>query len=110
LPRICGGSVGDYQLIEEHGADGRGYLTLRVHPRVGGRDDAMLVEVLRRELAVGSRGKRLMTETWHEAGAFRIVREPPEMSARGKTPAVITLVSHRRGVSQGRVDPAREAR
>jgi len=96
IPKECGGSVGDYQLVEEHGDDGRGYLTLRVHPRLGSRDDGALIAVMRRELAVGSRGNRLTASVWYEADALRVVRQAPAASPRGKIPAVLTLTSHLR--------------
>jgi hypothetical protein len=101
IPKECGGSVGDYQLVEEHGDDGRGYLTLRVHPRLGSCDDGALITVLRRELAVGSRGNRLTASVWYEADALRVVRQAPAASARGKIPAVLTLTSHLRVTSEG---------
>ena len=94
LPRRCGGGAGDYQLVEEHDRDGRGRLTLRVHPRVGARDADVLLAVLRRELARGSRGHRLMASGWAEAGALRVAREAPAASPRGKVPPVLTLSSN----------------
>ena len=86
IPRRCGGSVGDYQLVEEHGDDGRGYLTLRVHPRLGSHDAGVMIAVMRRELAAGSRGNRLTANVWYAAGALRVVRQAPAASPRGKTP------------------------
>lgn len=93
LPERCGGSLGDYQLVEEQEHDGRGYLTLRVHPRATASESADLLAALRDSLATGSRGARFITALWSESGALRVVREAPTATARGKVPAVLTLTS-----------------
>jgi hypothetical protein len=54
----------------------------------------MLIAVMRRELAAGSRRNRHMANAWHEAGALRVVSQAPAASPRGKVPAVLTLSSH----------------
>lgn len=101
LPEACGGAVGDYQLVEEVGADGRGHVTLRVHPRAEVPHDEHLLATLRRELAVGSRGNRFIATAWDESGALRIVRRAPVATARGKIPSVLTLTSDLRGARRG---------
>lgn len=99
LPERCGGTVGDYQLVEEHGGDGRGHVTLRVHPRADVRDDAHLLATLRGELAAGSRGNRFVVSAWSESGALRIVRQAPAATPRGKIRPVLTLTSDLRDVA-----------
>ncbi|MDH3446085.1 MAG: hypothetical protein OEN50_19330, partial [Deltaproteobacteria bacterium] len=59
-------------------------LTLMVHPSVGDLDEENLISRLQRGLAQGSRNHRFMTMIWRDAGTFRIKREAPLASARGK--------------------------
>jgi hypothetical protein len=106
LPERCGGSVGDYQLVEEQESDGRGYLTLRVHPRVASHAGTELLAALREGLATGSRGARFVTDLWSERGALRVVRQAPRASARGKVPAVLTLAAHPHRTSLGPGGPS----
>jgi hypothetical protein len=84
LPAEFGGAPGDYQLVEEEDAGGQTRLTLLVHPAVGQLDEARLLAILREALARGDRGGRFMTDLWQNAGTFRVRREPPRASARGK--------------------------
>jgi len=84
LPREFGGAPGDYQLVEEEDAGGQTRLTLRVHPVVSGIDERRLLTRLREELGRGQRGNAFQTKIWAEAGTFRISREAPYASPRGK--------------------------
>ncbi len=108
LPEQCGGSVGDYQLVEEQESDGRGYLTLRVHPRVTCRASTDLLAALRDGLATGSRGASFITDLWSRRGLLRVVRQAPSASARGKVPAVLTLASHALGAAEAAADAVTE--
>jgi hypothetical protein len=84
FPSEFGGSPGDYQFIEEEDGNGQTRLTLVVDPEVGALDEKMLLEKLRTAFSNGSRGNRFMTEVWESAGTFRITRQKPHASPRGK--------------------------
>ncbi|HEY1371105.1 MAG TPA: hypothetical protein VGH50_01435 [Candidatus Binatia bacterium] len=84
LPREFGGAPGDYQLVEEEDGGGQTRLTLRVHPGVSGIDEQRLLARLREELGRGQRGNAFQAKIWGEAGTFRISREMPHASPRGK--------------------------
>lgn len=84
LPAEFGGGPGDYQLVEEEDASGQTRLTLRVHPALGYVDEARLLARLREALAAGDRGGRFMSAVWQDSGTFRVLREPPRASLRGK--------------------------
>jgi len=79
-----GGGAGDYQLVEEEDNNDRTRLTLIVHPEVGNLDESQVLARLREAFSDGSRGNRFMTEVWQGAGTFRIRREVPYASPRGK--------------------------
>jgi hypothetical protein len=84
LPREFGGGPGDYQLVEEEDSAGQTRLTLLVHPSVEKLDEEKLLSRLRLELAQGSRNNRFMSKLWQDSGTFRIRREIPHASPRGK--------------------------
>jgi hypothetical protein len=84
IPSEFGGGPGDYQLVEEEDNVGQTRLTLLVHPGVGEVDEEKLLSRLHQALAQGSRNNRFMTGIWRNAGTFRIRRQPPYASARGK--------------------------
>lgn len=84
LPLEFGGGPGDYQLVEEEDKDGRTRLTLRVHPNIAHLDEAKIIARLREHLASGSWEKEFQVRVWHNAGTFRVRREAPHASGRGK--------------------------
>jgi hypothetical protein len=84
IPSEFGGGSGDYQLIEEEDDGGQTRLTLLVHPNVAELNEETLLFRLRENLAQGSRNNRFMSKIWQNAGTFRIRREAPHASARGK--------------------------
>jgi hypothetical protein len=84
LPAEFGGGPGDYQLVEEEDERGQTRLTLRVHPDVPIQNESGLLGRLREELAKGSRGNEFQAKVWQDAGTFRIRREVPHSSPRGK--------------------------
>jgi hypothetical protein len=84
LPDRFGGGAGDYQLVEEEGDGGTSYLSLLIDPGIGPIDDAAVLDFLTTALASGSRNKSFMTRVWQEAGTFRILRQVPVTSSRGK--------------------------
>lgn len=84
LPAEFGGGPGDYQLVEEEDGHGQTRLTLRVQPSLNGIDEGRLLARLRGTMARGRGGNRLMTELWKGAGVFRIARQAPHATLRGK--------------------------
>ena len=84
IPSEFGGGPGDYQLVEEEDDNGQTRLTLVVHPGVGDLNEQKLLSRLQQSLAQGSRNHRFMSRLWQDAGAFRVRREAPYASARGK--------------------------
>ena len=63
---------------------GQTRLTLVVHPGVGELDECKVLARLRTALSKGPRGNRFMAGVWENAGTFRIKRQPPYASPRGK--------------------------
>jgi hypothetical protein len=84
LPAEFGGGPGDYQLAEEEDDMGQTRLTLRVHPDVPNLDENGLLRRLQEELAKGSRANQFQARVWEDARTFRIRREVPYSSPRGK--------------------------
>jgi hypothetical protein len=84
LPSEFGGGPGDYQLVEEEDSQSQTRLTLLVHPEVGELNESRLFFRLKEGLAQGSRSNRFMSRVWQDTGTFRIRREIPRCSGRGK--------------------------
>lgn len=84
IPSEFGGGPGDYQLVEEEDERGQTRLTLLIHPAVGELDEAKLLIRLQQGLACGSRNHGFISKVWQDAGTFRVKREVPYASARGK--------------------------
>ena len=79
-----GGGPGDYQLMEEEDETGQTRLTLVVHPQIEALDETNILARLRAELSQRSRGDRFMTDVWAKSGTFKLKREVPYASPRGK--------------------------
>jgi len=82
LPRQCGGAPADYQLVERHGA-GQTELELRVSPRVGVKDLA----IVKREFINGLRGVyggSLATRVWEHSDGLKVIEEEPFATPTGK--------------------------
>lgn len=84
LPAEFGGGAGDYQLIEEEDDSGHTRLTLLVHPEVGALNPTKVLSHLQQHLARQSSNSRFISRIWQDADTFRIRREAPHASARGK--------------------------
>jgi hypothetical protein len=84
LPSEFGGGPGDYQLVEEEDENGQTRLSLLVHPAVRKLDEEKLLARLRQAFSDKTRGNRFTTEVWENAGTFRVKREVPHASPRGK--------------------------
>jgi hypothetical protein len=84
LPKEFGGGSGDYQLVEEEDGRGQTRLSLVVDPGVGQLDEDKVLARLRVALSKGPRGNRFIAGVWENAGTFRVKRQRPYASARGK--------------------------
>jgi hypothetical protein len=84
IPSEFGGGPGDYQLVEEEDDQAQTRLTLVVHPNVGELNEEKLLSRLQNGLAQGSRNHQFVSKIWQDADSFRIKREVPYASARGK--------------------------
>ena len=84
LPSEFGGGPGDYQIVEEEDGNGQTRLTLVIHPAIRDLDEGRVLTRLRNAFSNGSRGNRFMTGVWQNAGTFRLKREIPYASPRGK--------------------------
>jgi len=84
LPAEFGGGPGDYQLVEEEDSNSQTRVILLAHPAIGRLDEDRVLDRLRVALANGSRGNRFMTRVWESAGSFKVRREIPYASPRGK--------------------------
>jgi hypothetical protein len=84
LPARFGGGPTDYQLLEDEAADGRPRLRLLVHPAVGPRDPAALVEAFLAAISGGEWAARVMGLLWREAGFLQVERRAPLSTGAGK--------------------------
>jgi hypothetical protein len=91
LPRRFGGTVTDYQLLEEQEADGSPRYTLLVSPDVGALEETRVVATFLDELGALRHHYRFMTNLWREAGIVRVQRRRPLATARGKVLPFRTL-------------------
>ncbi|MGQ0641942.1 MAG: hypothetical protein ACT4P6_14425 [Gemmatimonadaceae bacterium] len=84
LPARFGGSSLDYQLVEEEDERGFTRLTLLVHPRVTLPDESAPIEAILNALARRGGAADMSRGVWSQAGSFRVRREAPGYTARGK--------------------------
>jgi hypothetical protein len=83
LPARFGGSVADYQLVEEETAQGRPRLRLLVHPRVGAVDAGAVAHAFLDALS-GPDTQRVMAQVWRESHVLEVERAAPEVTTTGK--------------------------
>jgi hypothetical protein len=91
LPARFGGSVADYQLVEEQRANGLPSYRLLVSPDVGPLDEPAVVATFLRELRALRRAYPFMVGQWVATGAVRVERRRPLTTSRGKVLPVRTL-------------------
>jgi hypothetical protein len=84
LPARFGGGPADYQLIEEHDAEGASRLRLLVHPTVGPLDAEAVADAFLSALGPGLGAQRVMAEQWRQLDLLRVERDPPLAEASGK--------------------------
>lgn len=84
LPARFGGSVLDYQLMEEEDAQGFTRLYLLISPRVGSVDEDQVVQVVLSALRESSPMADAARTVWQHARTIQIKRQEPFSNARGK--------------------------
>jgi hypothetical protein len=84
LPSKFGGSALDYQLLEEEDEHGFTRLTILVNPTVAIADDQAVVAEMQAALRRRGGAAEMSRELWKQANAFRVRREAPRLTNRGK--------------------------
>jgi hypothetical protein len=84
LPARIGGGPQDYQLLEEEDDVGFTRLALLVHPRVDAPPEEQIIETLLQAIADSGDAGGLASSFWQQAETFRVRRQEPIWTARGK--------------------------
>lgn len=84
LPARFGGSPLDYQLLEEEDERGFTRLTILVNPSVPLADERAVVSEMLASLHRRGGAAEMSRELWSQANAFRVRREAPRLTSRGK--------------------------
>jgi len=89
LPNAFKGSPQDFQLVEEQ-EDGTGFtrLSLLIHPALEIPREEDVIETMLEALGEGSVSGGLARTFWRQADTFRIRRQKPIWTARGKLPSI----------------------
>jgi hypothetical protein len=91
LPRLIGGTVLDYQWIEDEDPEA-GSLTrlwLRISPRLGAIDEESLRRTILAEIGRKDSAQRFYAQLLGDAATLKILRENPHATAAGKTPGLV---------------------
>ncbi len=91
LPRLFGGSLADYQLVETQDARGLPRLSLLVSPEVGPLDEDSVLRAFLAGLTPMRPTYGFMIDQWMRSGSIRLERALPVPTDRGKVPAFRTL-------------------
>jgi hypothetical protein len=83
LPGRFGGSVGDYQVVEEE-EEGLTKVSLLISPRVGEVDEPAAIEAMMSKLSDSDRTGRYWTDLWRQGGTLRVVRREPYRTSTSK--------------------------
>jgi len=84
LPARFGGSLQDYQLLEEEDRDGFTRLSLVISPKVEITDERSVIETVMEALGKSSCAAEQARAIWDRAGTLEIKRMEPVWTARGK--------------------------
>ena len=84
LPRRFGGSIFDYQLVEQQNASGLPCYDLLVSPEVGPLDEPELVRVFLQELGQLKPPYRISAGLWSQVHSLRVERVRPTLTPQGK--------------------------
>ena len=82
LPRKFGGSITDYQFVEEE-EGGVPFVSLVVSPRVGALNEEDVKKTILDQLGFAE-WSRLQAETWRQEGSLKVVRREPYATMTGK--------------------------
>lgn len=88
LPRRFGGSPLDFQLVEEEDENGLARLTILVDPALEIASDQDVIAAVLDAVKAGSVAGGLAQSFWQQAGTFRVRREAPVWTKRGKLPSL----------------------
>jgi len=88
LPRRFGGSPLDFQLVEEEAEHGLSRLTILVNPALEIPSDQDVIEAVLEAVRASSDAGGVAHSFWQQAQTFRVRREAPVWTARGKLPAL----------------------
>jgi len=91
LPRLFGGSMIDYQWVEDEDPES-GSLTrlwLRIAPRLGAMAEDRVLQAVLDAIGRPDGAHRFYAQLWGTAQTICVLRETPHTTAAGKTPAVI---------------------
>ena len=91
IPKKFGGTLSDYQLIEQQAERGQPQYSLLVSPELGALDHQALATVFLEELSKLKSSYRYSTMLWSETGALQVKRQHPIPTARGKVLPFHTL-------------------
>jgi hypothetical protein len=83
LPGRFGGSVGDYQVVEEE-EEGLTKVSLLISPRVGEVDEPAAIEAMMSKLSDSDRTGRYWPDLWRQGGTLRVVRREPYRTSTSK--------------------------
>jgi hypothetical protein len=89
LVERAGGSLADYQLVEERDDDVPARISLLVNPKVVLDEDRLVTETLAALRRRGP-GERLAADLWERAGTLHVVRARPRLSGGAKLGPVVS--------------------
>lgn len=88
LPRRFGGTPQDFQLVEEESEHGLSRLTILVNPALDISDDQEVITALLEAVRASGDAGGVAQSFWQQAQTFRVRREAPVWTTRGKLPAL----------------------
>jgi hypothetical protein len=94
LPARFGGSPLDYQLLEEEDDEGFTRVSLLVHPSLQIRDNQEVVDVVLSAMSKSSAMADTARNIWEQSNTFRVRREKPVWTGRGKLMSLYTTKRH----------------
>jgi hypothetical protein len=96
LPQRFGGGPQDFQLLEEEDDQGLTRLTILVNPTVPIARDQDVVDAMLEAVGTGSDAGGLASTFWRQADTFRVRRQAPIWTARGKLIPIRVAAIHDR--------------
>lgn len=91
LPALIGGTILDYQWVEDEEPEA-GSLTrlwLRIAPRLGAIDEESLRRTILAEIGSKDGAQRFYAQLMSDAATLKVLRENPRTTEAGKTPALV---------------------